>query len=199
MTEKVYIPDGTTEKFYLPKNTPRIYVNNDGTDIGGFFIFGKSPVGDSAGGIVMSDVPFEEHNLFIDVNHKGGYGLEVNNKGRGENKQFFVTQNGKTYKLGIYDQALVLTSDPIEVVWDTAARKNIDVRVTIKITPMAEEHAILIEYEAMPLADALGHDAEIAANIAEQLKLAEKAKAAIAESERLAALPTWKKLFGLKK
>lgn len=162
MDQFIITDDAEEAVTLLPGEQAKI-INRDGLDIGSFTLQGISPIPASDGRIVLAGVPDDGHRVYIDVNHHASYQFLIKNDGD-PNRAFngYWEDGDEAHFHGPYSnhdgKAHISSSQPVTLVWDTEAREDLDVRVTVKITPLAEEHAIIISHTVVPLAEAREND-----------------------------------------
>lgn len=151
-----YVNEDTEKTYSLAVGDQILFVNNHKVHFGAFTLEGSTPGIKQKGSIVLAGVPDDGHVLYFDVNHENSFQLKVANLGDPD-RGFYLEQNEE--KVWLREQTYsVRISEPFSVTWDTEARSDKDVRVTIFVTPMAEKHGALIYYSTIPLAEALADD-----------------------------------------
>lgn len=151
-----YINEDTEKSYNLAVGDQILFINNHATHFGAFALEGATPGVKQKGSIVLAGVPDDGHVLYFDVCHENSFQLKVANSGDA-NRDFTLNQGEEEYTLEP-QSLIIMRSEPFSVTWDTHARADKDVRVTIFVTPMAEKHGAVIYFSTTPLTEALADD-----------------------------------------
>ena len=145
----IQILDGTEEKFTVASGELVKLINPDGEDVGGFYFIGRPLVinFNSTGHVVLTDVPHEDKMVFVDVNHKGGQLIFVENQS--STGSFFLSHpklSEKDSRFRPYSE-VILSPQPFSISWNFySTEEQVEKTVTIEFQPIPAEHALLMEY-----------------------------------------------------